>query len=206
LTRGDVPTAVWWPADVSQWAPPAAITDTGRQLIYDSAAWRDIGAGARAAAAVIESAHSPDLADVNWQRLAPLRHAVVHALRNERPSGPLTSGDLHITHRPGDAAAAWLLAAWFTTRLPDTFPKGPTVEEARRGDEVLTVRLESGGWTVTASLSRQRVKVKSGSAAPAFRMPVPRVAPADAVVNELRSLGHDAGLRLAVTALAKLHH
>jgi glucose-6-phosphate dehydrogenase assembly protein OpcA len=144
-----------------------------------------------------------DLADLNWRRLTPLRSALVHALETRNGHQTLTPADVRINHRPGDAAAAWLLAAWFACRLKWKGSALPVIAEARDSDDVVTIVLWPGDAQLTAGISRQRVKVKAARA-PVFRMPVPHETLVDAVVAELRSLGHDACLTETVTTLAEL--
>jgi glucose-6-phosphate dehydrogenase assembly protein OpcA len=204
LARGDVPTTVWWTSDLSRTSPPAPLVRTSRQLVYDSATWRDVGEGARAAAAILAGPDPPDLADLNWQRLAPLRHAIVHALASEPRAATLAPADLHVSHRPGDASAAWLLAAWFHSKLRWTTAGAPSVEESRQSDDMVTVHLSGNGWALTAAMNRQRIKVNGGGGRPPFTMAVPRETLADALIAELRQLGPDTCLREALIALARL--
>src|SRR5436309_2995348 len=79
LLRGDVPTSVWWADDLSQAPPLEAIVAMARQLVYDSRAWRDVRQGVLAVARFLGRDRRLDLADINWQRLTPLRHAFIHA-------------------------------------------------------------------------------------------------------------------------------
>jgi hypothetical protein len=130
LTRGDVPTTVWWTEDLSSVRPTSPLVQTGRQLLYDSAVWQDVRAGATAAMDMLSLAHAPDLADLNWQRLAPLRWALVHALRNEAPAGSRETFTATVRHRPGERASAMLTGAWLgrglrSNRLPNA-PRATT--------------------------------------------------------------------------------
>lgn len=202
LVRGDVPTTVWWMADLSRIVPPAAVLSIARQIVYDSSEWRDVDEGTRAAAAIVSARFPPDLADLNWRRVQPLRMAIVHALATSGAPQKLTPADIRIQHRPGEAAAAWLMAAWFCCRLKWNRPAQSPVE-TREGDDFVKVTIGSGETAIAAGMSRQRIKVTAASA-PTFRMPVPHETVADAVVAELRSLGHDRCLREAVTLLAAL--
>jgi glucose-6-phosphate dehydrogenase assembly protein OpcA len=201
LTRGDVPTTVWWAADLSTVPPPPAVIGAARQVLYDSAAWRLVPAGVRTAAAMLSLPHRPDLADLNWRRMAPLRSAIVHALEIDPAPRALGPSDIHIRFKPGHASAAWLIAAWFGCRLKWRTPAVGSIEEARNGDDLVTVTLWSGDERLVAAMSPQRVMVKAGRA-PAFRTPVPRYSAVDAVIEELRSLGHDRCLHDAVAVLA----
>jgi glucose-6-phosphate dehydrogenase assembly protein OpcA len=203
LVRGDLPTTLWWAGDLSHLAPTAGIVAATRQVIYDSAMWRDVAAGARATASMTSERRTLDLADLNWRRLGPLRSALVHALETRNGNRTLTAADVRIDHRPGDAAAAWLLAAWFACRLKWTGPTLPAIAESRDSDDFVTIVLWPGDAQLTAGISRQRVKVKAAGA-PVFRMPVPHDTLVDAVVAELRSLGHDTCLTETVATLADL--
>jgi glucose-6-phosphate dehydrogenase assembly protein OpcA len=202
MARGDVPTTIWWAADLSALAPSRAMLSTARQFVYDSAMWRSVPAGAHAVASIAGDRRPFDVADLNWRRLAPLRNAVAHALATHPGPAALSPSDVQIRHRPGEASAAWLLAAWFCCRLK--WKKGvpaPTVEEARDGDDLLTLILWPGAAQLTAAMSRQRVKVKTPGTPP-FRMPVPHETPVDAVVAALRSRGREACLAETVVTLA----
>src|SRR6266850_1382779 len=78
LLRGDVPTSVWWTDDLSDVPPIDGIVAMARQFVYDSRRWRDIRGGVLAVGRLNRRL---DLADVNWRRLTPLRHALIHACR-----------------------------------------------------------------------------------------------------------------------------
>jgi len=204
FTRGDVPTTIWWAADLSETAPSREMLSTARQLVYDSARWRNVAAGARAVASIAAERRPFDLADLNWRRLAPLRSAIAHALVTHPGPATLSPADIHIRHRPGEASAAWLLAAWFCCRLK--WKRGspaPTVEAARDGDDLVSIVLWAGAAQLTAAMSRQRVKVKA-PAAPPFRIPVPHETPVDAVVAALRGRGREACLPETVATLAEM--
>jgi glucose-6-phosphate dehydrogenase assembly protein OpcA len=140
---------------------------------------------------------------LNWRRLAPLRHAIVHALQSETAARTLAPADVRVRHRPGEASAAWLLVGWLRCRLKWTGADAvPAVEEVRHGDDLVGIGLRGPDWLVTATMSRQRITVESGAGRPPFTMPVPREAAADAIVAELRTLGHDTCLSDAVLSLA----
>jgi glucose-6-phosphate dehydrogenase assembly protein OpcA len=203
LARGDVPTTVWWTSDLSSKTPPAPLVRTSRQLVYDSAMWGDVREGARTAAAILAGPNPPDLADLNWERLAPLRQAIVHALASEPRAATLAPAGLHVRHSPGDAPAAWLLVAWFHARLRWTTAGSHIVEESSQSDD-LTVQLSGDGWNLTAVMNRQRIEVTSSGGRPPFTMAVPHETLADAVVAELRKLGPDRCLRETLIALAGL--
>ena len=128
LARGDVPTTVWWTADLSRTQPPDAMVETARQFLYDSAAWEDARRGARAATAILALPRAPDLADLNWQRLAALRAAIVHGLENEPRATSLQPAGVTIRHHAGERAAAWLVAGWLRSGMKWSAP--PAVEES----------------------------------------------------------------------------
>jgi len=112
LMLGDVPTSVWWTEDLSRTHPVAPLVTMGRQLLYDSRRWRDVPAAVRALAPLLADRFGPDLADVNWRRLLPVRQALVHAVGSSDTSKRQSLTSVHIHYRGGEAALAWLLAGW----------------------------------------------------------------------------------------------
>lgn len=204
LTLGDVPTSVWWTEDLSHAAPLQALITMGRQLVYDSRAWRDVRSGVLALAPIARQPDAPDLADLNWRRLIPMRQAIAHALAPNNAEAEVAATPLRIQHRPGDGALAWLLAGWFSARLAWPAADWPiTIEEVRRGDEVLSASL--GGddpGDLSATMNGHRVLVKYRGRVAPFSIAVPRETEADAIAAELRSLARDLCLREALVALA----
>ena len=205
LALGDVPTSIWWTEDLSRGTPREALITMGRQLLYDSRRWSDLRRGFLALVPLAEHPHGPDLADLNWRRLLPLRQALTHAVQTMIP--PSDARDprrlaVHVRHRRDERALAWLLAGWFAARLGwTTADKWPaTIEERPDGDEVLSVSLADG--EITATLDAQRVQVECRGPVAPFSMAVPHESEADAVAAELRSLTNDSGLREALAALA----
>jgi glucose-6-phosphate dehydrogenase assembly protein OpcA len=198
LVRGDVPTSVWWMDDVSELAPLDGIVRIGRQFVYDSRRWRDVRRGISAAAGLLGSRSSLDLADLNWRRLAPLRQALLHGCTSASVEA-IGRGPVRIIHRPGDSALAWLTAGWLASRLE--WPRDTVlhVEEAARDSDVLII--EAAG--TAATLDSDRVTVRSGGIAP-LSVAVPRQDAADIVAEELRDLSHDVCLHDAVRAAASL--
>jgi len=202
LTRGDVPTSIWWTEDLSRTPPVGALLTMGRQLVYDSRAWRDVKQGVRALAPCVDGRIVVDLADVNWRRLSALRQALVHAAEGVGAArSPLA--DVHVAHHPGEGALAWLLAGWLASRLPGSAPERfpVRVEERRRGDEVLELTIGNGALTATMNPQRVIVTVRGGP--PPFHMPVRRESDADAVAAELTALGADSCLIDALAALLR---
>ena len=108
-----------------------------------------------------------------------------------------------IRHRPGDAALAWLLAGWLSSRLESTSePRAPTlVDEAPGGDDILTVSFTDA--SITATMNEHRVIVTSQADVAPFVVTAPRETEADAVASELRSLSPDVCLRDTVLALSR---
>lgn len=204
LTRGDVPTSIWWTEDLSRTPPVNALLAMGRQLVYDSRAWRDVRQGVRALAPLAQRPSIVDLADVNWRRLTAIRHALVHAAQSVG-AGRFAIDDVRIVHRPGDGALAWLLAGWLASRLtgPATGSVPVRVEEHRHGDEILSVTIGEGAGAITGTMNAQRVILGVAGGAPPFHLAVRRESDADAVVAELTTLTADVCLFDTLAALAR---
>jgi glucose-6-phosphate dehydrogenase assembly protein OpcA len=204
LTRGDVPTSIWWTEDLSRTPPVDALMEMGRQLVYDSRTWRDVRQGVRALAPLVQHPGTVDLADVNWRRLSALRQALVHAAKSGGV-GSFTAADVRIVHRPGEGALAWLLAGWLGSRLPGasagTIPV--RVDERRHGDEILAIEIGNGQGAISATMNAQRVVVTIAGGAPPFHLAVRRESDADAVVAELTSLNADLCLLDTLAALTR---
>jgi glucose-6-phosphate dehydrogenase assembly protein OpcA len=197
LLRGDVPTSVWWTEDLSQAPPLDALVSMARQFVYHSHDWRDVRRGILALATLLNTGpRRLDLADVNWRRLTPLRHALLHA-GTAADLDHLRRGNVQIVYRAGDEALAWLAVGWLAARMEWTPEATPRVEETRHDDETLSMAV---GPDLTAALNDHRVLVTRRGAA-GFTVSVPQEDRADAVAAELRNLGHDACLRDALTAL-----
>jgi len=204
LTRGDAPTSIWWTEDLSRTPPLDALMEMGRQLVYDSRAWRDVRQGVRALAPLVRRPGTVDLADVNWRRLSAVRQALVHAAKSGG-AGRFTAAEVRVFHRPGEGALAWLLAGWLGSRLPDasteTLPV--RVDERRHGDEILAIEIGTGQGAISATMNAQRVVVAIAGGAPPFHLAVRRESDADAVVAELTSLSADLCLLDTLTALTR---
>jgi len=200
LIRGDVPTTVWYPGDISQQPPIPAIVAEGRQLVYDSRRWRDIGAGTRAVVQAIETA-GIDVADLNWRRLAAVRQALRHACE-ELPVDDLRRAHVRIDHAPGDAAIAWLLRGWLASRLAWSDEDLPAVTSAARHGARLLLTIGEAPRQTTVELSDAAVRVDQRGLPP-YTLAVPQESIADAVAAELRSLTPDAALRETLRALAR---
>jgi glucose-6-phosphate dehydrogenase assembly protein OpcA len=205
LALGDIPTSIWWTEDFDQSTPLHSLVTMGRQLLYDSRQWRDVKAAVLALAPLLDRPDAPDLADLNWRRLAPMQQAIAEALKAAPPPAPRRSLRLRIQHRPGDAALAWLLAGWFCSRLEWSTPDWPVVLEERADrDEVLSVAFsDDRGGEATATMNGNRVLVNYRTGMPPFSMAVPPQTDAEGVAAELRNLGFDVALHDALAALAR---
>lgn len=197
--RGDLPTTVWWTEDLSQVPPFDALVTMGRQLLYDSRQWSDVAGGVRAIAPLVGDRYA-DLADLNWRRLTPVRRALAHA----RHAGGLAilshDATVHVAHRPGESALAWLLAGTLMAGQKGPAAPWPRVDDSAPDDAVLlmTIRRDSSETTVT--LTAHSVVVDEGAGAPLVAT-VPVEHEADAVAAELRMLSQDADLGAAIRAL-----
>jgi glucose-6-phosphate dehydrogenase assembly protein OpcA len=211
LVLGDLPTSVWWTEDLSQAPPLAALATMGRQFVYDSRQWRDVRAGISTLAGLLAQPHAPDLADLNWRRLAPLRQGVSRGLAAAervpaRPGEPARRGlprlRIQLQHAPGEDALACLMLGWLTSHL----------ERRSRGE--LTVTLRQGAGThhplvvsigtddaglLTATMSEHQVEVTSATDQ-VLLMGVPAEHDAEAIAAELWRLERDVGLTDAVRA------
>jgi glucose-6-phosphate dehydrogenase assembly protein OpcA len=200
FVRGDVPTSVWWAEDLSQVPPVPALVSMGRQLLYDSSAWRDVRRAVLSLTPIVRDRRA-DCADVNWRRLAPVRQALVHAAESMQ-AGDLRHAGVRITHRPGEAALAWLLGGWLAARLQWPDAAAPAVEETRQADDVLRLTSGTDSRELTLTLTEQHVVV-SRRGQPSFTVAVPRESAGDAVAAELRSLARDICLHDTLGALIR---
>jgi glucose-6-phosphate dehydrogenase assembly protein OpcA len=200
LIRGDVPTSLWWPGDLSHATPIDPLVDIGRQLVYDSRRWTDVEAGVRALAPAFEHRRI-DCADVNWRRLTPVRHALLHA-GDELTLAELHPANVRIVHRPGDAALGWLFAGWLASRVGSSTRDVPEIVEASQDDRVLSVEVGRHGEPSTIRLTDQRLTVKQRGW-PEYTTAVRQETDADAIAAELRALSPDVCLRDALLALLR---
>jgi glucose-6-phosphate dehydrogenase assembly protein OpcA len=203
LTRGGVPTAVWWIGDLSRNPPSELMPTLGRQFLYDSASWQDPREGLRVVAGAIARPHGPDIADLNWRRLAPMRRAIVHGLGSEPDARELRASGIDIRHGASRAADALLLAGWLHGSLGWAPEERSRIEESGDPEESLSAMLKGGNWTVKASMDDRCVKVTGTTQTP-FEVLLPRETEAERVAAELRSLGADTALHAAVRAAAIL--
>ncbi|HZT76560.1 MAG TPA: glucose-6-phosphate dehydrogenase assembly protein OpcA [Vicinamibacterales bacterium] len=200
LTRGDLPTSVWYLGDLSQQPPLEAIVAEARQLIYDSRLWRDVRAGVRGVMAAIDETRT-DVADLNWRRLAPVRQALRHA-GEALGVEDLSRARLTIAHAPDETALAWLLHGWLASRLGWSDDLRPRLI-AQEGDAALTLTLGAPPAETTIALTPDHVRVAQHGWPP-YVLGVPHEAAADAIAAELRSLSTDAVLLDTLRALARL--
>jgi len=208
LILGDVPTSVWWTEDLSGTRPLAPLVTMGRQLLYDSRRWRDVRLGVLALAPLLTDAFGPDLADINWRRLLPVRQALVHALGSSGSSKRQRLTSVHIHHRREEAALAWLLAGWLQSVWDPPSPKpheggkpDPTIsvdEDSDVGDDVLTASFDDG---LHLRLGAHRVSVDDPLGPAPFAVAVPRETDGEAVAAELCILTHDRSLHQTLNAL-----
>jgi glucose-6-phosphate dehydrogenase assembly protein OpcA len=192
LMLGDVPTSIWWTGDLLDEIPLSPIVTIGRQLLYDSREWQDVRRGVRALAPLVADRFGPDLADINWRRLLPVRRALAHAAgsseRAKRPGG----ASVQIRHRRDEAALAWLLAGWLEDVAAEVEP------DTEPGEDVLSVVCGDG---LVLRLGLHQVRVDDPLGPAPFIVPVARETAAEAVASELCALTHDASLHCAMTAL-----
>jgi glucose-6-phosphate dehydrogenase assembly protein OpcA len=205
LALGDIPTSIWWTEDLSRSTPLEALVTMGRQLVYDSRRWQDVRRGVLALGPVIGHPHAPDLADLNWRRLTPMRQALTQALAP--PVGPIDARAvrLRVRHRARDGALAWLLTGWLCSRLewPPNRDMPATVEEHGDDDDLLSVSMSvHDAARVTATMNGNRVLVEYEDQTAPFSIAAPQESEAEAVAAELRNLTYDTALRDALSALA----
>jgi glucose-6-phosphate dehydrogenase assembly protein OpcA len=203
LARGDLPTSVWWTEDLSKVPPLESLVTIGRQLVYDSRDWNDIGAALRVLQPLVVRRRI-DLADVNWRRLAPVRRALHHAGTERDKPIESAAARVHIAHHPDEAALAWLLAGALVAAARRAPEAPPQVEASAAGDSALVVTIESGSNRTTITLSASAATLHSGSNAAPLVVSMPAEAEAEAVAAELRLLSQDADLHAALAALVQL--
>ena len=199
LVRGDLPTSVWWRADLSRVALVEPLVAMGRQLVYDSRSWSDVRAGVLAMGPLLADRRI-DIADLNWRRLAPVRQALVHA-GNWLAVDDRCRSTVRVVHRAGDEALAWLFQGWLSARLEWKGPAESRVEKAGPNDDVLRVIVGGSGVDVDILLTSHTVQLRHGDHPP-LSIGVAHVGEADAVASELRSLARDVCLHDALSALA----
>jgi glucose-6-phosphate dehydrogenase assembly protein OpcA len=198
FVRGELPTSLWWTEDLSRCPLMTPLAGLARQLIYDSAAWHDVGAGI-AAIAPLAREDRIDLADLNWRRLAPLRRGLVHEATT--PDAIDMGGPIQVAHRPGAAAMAWLLGGWLAARLHRGDLSRLTIVESPKDDDLLTLSIGAGDPALRAAMSEARVEVTRRGATPIV-LPAARESAAEAIAAELGSLSRDRGLHETIRALA----
>ena len=210
LILGDLPTSVWWTEDLSGTRPLAPLVAMGRQLLYDSRRWDDVRAAVIALAPLLTDRFGPDLADVNWRRLLPVRQALAHAIGSSEASQRRRLTSVHIGHRRGEAALAWLLAGWLQsagstgpglhqTDVGRVLLDPPTVDEdSNLGDDVLAAAFDGG---LHVRLGSRQVSVDDPLGPAPFAVAVPSETEAEALAAELCVLTHDVALHNALAAL-----
>lgn len=199
LTLGDVPTSIWWAEDFSDLGVLTPLIVESRQLLYDSRRWTDVRGAVAAMTPILRAQFAPDLADLNWRRLTPVRHAILHAVgshvQSERPPS------IRVLHAEGDAALGWLLGGWWLARLADRERPNVSVEPAKLED-VLVADVTHEHVRFRLRLTARDVIVEETRGLAPFGVAVPMEGEADAVAAELSTLGHDVCLYDALSALA----
>jgi hypothetical protein len=204
LMLGDVPTSVWWTEDFAGTRPLRPLVTMGRQLIYDSRRWRDVRLAVRALTPLLDDRFRPDLADVNWRRLRPIRQALVDAIGPGDPAKRPTGSSVRIRHRAGEAALAWLLAGWLEKAWgPIRLKPDPTIaveEDPHLRDDTLVA---SFGDDLRLRLDAHQVAISGVPGCTPFSVSVPHEEEAQAIAAELRALTHDAAFHGTLGALAR---
>jgi glucose-6-phosphate dehydrogenase assembly protein OpcA len=194
---GDLPTSVWWIDDLSRCPPLTALVTMGRQFIYDSLQWRDVAGGLSIVAGLLDHSRAPDVVDVNWRRLAPLRKALELGYGKLEPAKRPVR--VIVRHRAEERAKAWLMIGW----LASLFERGAhmplDISAEQRDDEPsVTISIErKPGETVSATLDESQAVFTDPAAAPLV-VKGSSERQADAVAAELRELGHDLALVAAI--------
>jgi glucose-6-phosphate dehydrogenase assembly protein OpcA len=199
LIRGDLPTSIWCPGDLSLQQPLQAIAAEARQLIYDSARWSDVHAGFRAVAQAIGD-RPIDIADLAWRRLTPVRQALRHA-GDELSRDDLHAARIGIVHAPQDAALAWLLHGWLAARFGWPKKIEPRIAAAKDPAAPLVLTIGEAPRVSTVELNADRVVVRQHGWPP-YTVSVPHETVDVAVAAELRSLISDQALRETLQRLA----
>ena len=196
VVRGDVPTSVWWTEDLSEGAPFDPLLTIGRQLLYDSRQWKDIGRGLAAVVPLVDDGRI-DVADLNWRRLAPMRRALLH-LRGPLTAAAWRGATVHVAHAEREIAIALLLAGWLRgERRADPIRVDVESVPASDAGTILTVTVGD----VTATQTPRGVDV-TPAAAPPFVVAAAKESDADAIAAELRALSPDRALLSALRALS----
>lgn len=207
LVLGDLPTSLWWTVDVSDRPPVEALVALARQLLYDSRGWGNVARGAGALTSLAGRPHSPDLGDLNWLRLTPLRLALTQAVDPAlHPDARVRSVKIDIRHRPGEAALAWLVAGWFGASLAhDRAIEVPVVVRPQpETTAILTVRLGEGDPAdITATMTAQRIDVSYLGGLQPFTIACPPTNDADLMSEQLTRLGRDTSMHDALTLVAR---
>jgi glucose-6-phosphate dehydrogenase assembly protein OpcA len=197
LAMGDLPTSVWWTEDLSGIPPLDPLVTIGRQFVYDSREWRHVGTGMATVAGILGRPHTPDLVDLNWRRLWPMRHALFHC---SGTGGVLdtAAADIQVRHGTGGAALAWLLVGWLSSQAnPGWRAARFSVSETKQEADILEISI---GERVTATMNEHHVAVTQTPDVPPFLVAVRQETHADGFAAELRTLGRDVELINAVRA------
>jgi glucose-6-phosphate dehydrogenase assembly protein OpcA len=159
LLIGDLPTNLWWAANVP---PPLAgplLNDLGwhaQQIIYDSQGWPDPTRGVAATGAWLEQVETGwggvgwrVASDLSWRRLKYWRRLLSQALNpGSAPGARESINEVLVEHGPHAVVQAWELASWLAQTL---------------GWQVLTGRVEPGveiTWRFQSGGADLRVRIR----------------------------------------------
>jgi hypothetical protein len=203
LLRGGVPTTVWCLDDLCH-GPLSPVSRMGRQLIYDSARFRDVQRGFGRLQELLSQAHPPDLADLNWARLAPLRAAMIEVARLHRVPASIAPEAVRIRHRLDQGAMGALLGGWLAHQLGWTPAAAADRLTAAAGCGLISVTLEVPKPVVIRLDDDARgVTVSGAAAAPLLLGGTPRHDD-ELAAEQLGRLALDHVLRNVVDRAARL--
>jgi len=131
---------------------------------------------------------------VNWRRLLPVRRALVHAVGSSDPSKRQHLTSVHIRHRRGEAALAWLFAGW----LESVGSIISVDEDPELDDDAVTASFDDG---LHLRLGSHQVGIDDPLGPAPFAVAIPGETEAEAVAAELRVLTHDVALHDALAVL-----
>jgi glucose-6-phosphate dehydrogenase assembly protein OpcA len=195
LALGDLPLSIWWTDELANLPPIARLLASGRQFVYDSRGWKHVEQGFGAVASLAAKPNGPDIVDLNWRRLVPLRRALITAFKNLPASSRPTA--VRVRYAQGEAPLAWLLAGWLSKVLDSAESRvAVAVQSGEPGANVLSVAFNEPTMTVT--MDGHHVTLSGPD--PPFLIPVRQEHAADALADELCNLAKDDMLAAAVVA------
>lgn len=157
LLIGDLPTNLWWAANVPPPLAGALLYELGeyaQQIMYDSLGWLEPAKGVAATAGWLEQIERGGgrwrvASDLNWRRLKDWRKVLSQAL--DPASAPGAAGSISemlVEHGPHAVIQAWELVSWLAQRL---------------GWHVLTGRVQPGkeiAWRCHADNGDLRIRIR----------------------------------------------